>query len=207
MDTSFGALLLISTRFTLVISPHKISSQVYYFGSLVCVHQLNHQNLKFSVSLVHSRNSRQTLLAKPMVFPGQAVSVLEELVTRSEGRLSPLVLQPWIIHWGGSTCHISQDQKEKEGERSDFIWPTCTDELIRAELASCSQMRINLSLCLSGMQSNTATLLFLRAHIYRACVPTFYRWWKNEEHSHKQAIIFELQGFCLSSDNRWRSSN
>lgn len=50
MDTSFGALLLISTRFTLVISPHKISSQVYYFGSLVCVYQLDHQNLKFSLS-------------------------------------------------------------------------------------------------------------------------------------------------------------
>lgn len=74
----------------------------------------------------------------------------------------------------------------------------------RAELASCSQMRINLSLSLS--QSTPAKLLFLTAHIYRACIPTIYRWWKNEEHSQKQTMIFNRHRFSLSSDGRWHSS-
>lgn len=143
-----------------------------------------------------------------MVFPVQAVSVLEELVTRwSEARLAPLVLQ--AMDNSLRREHMSHHPRPREERRwevrlylANVNWFTNK----RAELANCSQMRTNLSFCLSGTQSTPAILLFLTGHIYRAYVPTIYRWWKNEEHSHKQVMIFDRHRFCLSSDNTWQSS-
>lgn len=156
---------------------------------------------------MHSRKSLPNLQAKPMVLPMQALSILEELITRSEVRLAPLVLQPWIIIWGGSTSHQPRWRREGRWEVRPYLTNVNWFTSKRAKSASCSKMRTNLSLCLSGTQSTPPTPLFLTAHIYRVCVPTVYRWWKNEEHNHKQAIIFDSRHrFCLSSDNKWHSS-
>lgn len=189
------------------MSTQKISLQVCYFGLLVRVHQLDQQYLKLSLSLVHSRKSQQTLLAKSMVFPVQAVSVLVELVTRSEGRIAPLILQAMDNSLREHMSHHPRPREEGRWEVRLYLANVNWFTNKRAELASCSQMRTNLSLCLSGTQSTPATLLFLIAHIYGACVPTIYRWRKNEEHHHKQAMIFDSgHRFCLNSDNTWQSS-
>lgn len=68
-----------------------------YFSLLVCVHQLDQQNLKFSLSLLHSGAYLQATLAKPTLLPTQAISVLEEFITRAKAGLTSLVLQPWVI--------------------------------------------------------------------------------------------------------------
>lgn len=140
-----------SARFTLVMSMRRTSLLVYYFSLLVCVHQLVQQNLKFSISLLHSETSPQAILAN------------------MEGR-------------------------RKMRERSCLIWPMFEwFHQQTAESASCSQMRMHLSNCLSVTQCTSTTILFSVAHIYTTSVPMIYRWWKNEEHKefcHKPVINF-----------------
>jgi len=74
------------------MSPQKTSLLVYYFSLLVCIHQLDKQDLKFSPTLLHSGKSLQAVLARPILLPVQAVSILAELITREEAGLISLVL-------------------------------------------------------------------------------------------------------------------
>lgn len=163
---------------------HKTPLLVYYFSPLVCAHQLYQQNLKFSFSLLHSGKSLQAILAKKHTAARASCVSIRRAYYKGRGRADPISATARDDSCEEGALATSAKVEGRRKVRDQNLFGQCLNSFTskRAKSASCSQVRIMLSYCLSATQSTPAILLLNIAHIYRASVPMIYRWWKKEEH-------------------------